>query len=263
MKRKSIIFVLVTLLLAVTTPVSYAAQSDSDSYGFNACSRILCSNQCQNSYQIFAGISEAFEAAKKCIEEKCGSEGLCGGSMPVITGILTGACDENEDAPPVSEPSVPADTVDDDEGAQDTELPSETEDSPAADPVTYQYADDVLALVNAERESAGLSGLELNDSLCAAALIKSRDMAENNYFSHTSPTFGSSFELLKSRGITYSHAGENIAKGYSTPESVMNGWMNSSGHRANILNSSFTQLGVGYYEDSDGQAYWTQIFIRP
>ena len=83
-------------------------------------------------------------------------------------------------------------------------------------------------------------------------------MKDNNYFSHTSPTYGSPFQMMKSFGISYKTAGENIAKGYKTPGAVVNGWMNSSGHRANILNSSFTRIGVGYV--SNGH-YWTQMFI--
>ena len=83
-------------------------------------------------------------------------------------------------------------------------------------------------------------------------------MRVNKYFDHTSPTYGSPFDMLKKFGISYKSAGENIAQGYSTPEAVVNGWMNSSGHRANILNASFTHMGVGY--DANGH-YWTQMFI--
>jgi uncharacterized protein YkwD len=83
-------------------------------------------------------------------------------------------------------------------------------------------------------------------------------MHDNNYFSHTSPTFGSTFSLLKTHGISYRAAGENIAMGYTTPEAVMNGWMNSSGHRANILSANFTLIGVGYVASGN---YWTQVFV--
>ena len=83
-------------------------------------------------------------------------------------------------------------------------------------------------------------------------------MKDNNYFSHTSPTYGTPFQMMKSFGITYKTAGENIARGYNTPESVVNGWMNSSGHRANILNSTYTRIGVGYVKDGN---YWTQMFV--
>jgi uncharacterized protein YkwD len=82
-------------------------------------------------------------------------------------------------------------------------------------------------------------------------------MRDKGYFSHTSPTYGSPFNMLKSFGISYKSAGENIARGYTTPKAVVDGWMNSPGHRANILNSSFTEIGVGYASGN----YWTQMFI--
>ncbi len=83
-------------------------------------------------------------------------------------------------------------------------------------------------------------------------------MRDGGYFSHTSPTYGSSFQMIKSFGISYRTAGENIAKGQTSPETVVNAWMNSSGRRANMLNSSFTEIGVGY---ASGNNYWTQMFI--
>ena len=88
-------------------------------------------------------------------------------------------------------------------------------------------------------------------------------MRDKNYFSHTSPTYGSPFDMMKSFGIKYRAAGENIAKGYRTPESVMDGWMNSPGHKANIMSPDFTEIGVGYVTDSRGTGYWVQMFIRP
>lgn len=86
-------------------------------------------------------------------------------------------------------------------------------------------------------------------------------MINENYFSHTSPIYGSPFDMLKSFKISYQAAGENIAKGQKTPQEVVTGWMNSEGHRKNILNPSYTELGVGYATSSNGTAHWTQIFI--
>ena len=83
-------------------------------------------------------------------------------------------------------------------------------------------------------------------------------MKDLGYFSHTSPTYGSPFQMMKSFGISYRTAGENIAKGYASPEAVVNAWMNSPGHRANILNSTYTHIGVGYVPSGN---YWTQMFI--
>lgn len=121
-----------------------------------------------------------------------------------------------------------------------------------------EYERRVVELVNAERAKYGLSTLKINNELSRVARAKSQDMRDNGYFSHNSPTYGSPFDMLKSFGISYRAAGENIARGYSTPEAVVTGWMNSEGHRANILSSSFTQIGVGHVESGN---YWTQLFI--
>lgn len=121
----------------------------------------------------------------------------------------------------------------------------------------------ILSLVNKERSKQGLSSLTLNWELSRVAKIKSQDMASNNYFSHQSPTYGSPFDMMKKFGISYRSAGENIACGQRSAQEVMNSWMNSSGHRANILSSSYTQLGVGYVKGGSYGTYWTQMFIRP
>jgi len=120
----------------------------------------------------------------------------------------------------------------------------------------------IVTLVNQERAKQGLAPLTNNNSqLSNVARTKSKDMADNNYFSHTSPTYGSPFDMMKQFGITYSAAGENIAMGQPTAASVMTAWMNSPGHRANILSANFTEIGVGIAKDSSGAIYWTQDFI--
>lgn len=119
--------------------------------------------------------------------------------------------------------------------------------------------EEVLSLVNAERAKAGVRPLVLDWQLSRVAKTKSEDMAGNHYFSHQSPTYGSPFDMMKKFGISYKTAGENIAEGQRSAAEVMNSWMNSPGHRANILNGSFTNLGVGYAEGSG--PYWTQQFI--
>lgn len=118
---------------------------------------------------------------------------------------------------------------------------------------------EVVRLVNIERQNEGLAPLAYNAELSKVARVKSQDMANKNYFSHNSPTYGDPFTMMKSHGIQYRTAGENIAKGYSSAQSVVNGWMNSSGHRANILNPSFGKIGVGYV-NANGTTYWTQMF---
>lgn len=155
--------------------------------------------------------------------------------------------------------SVPETTKKPETAAPET-APSETvapETSLPASAVN-DYEREVVDLVNDIRRQYGLSELTLNEELSAVAREKSADMQRNGYFSHTSPTYGSPFDMMKSFGITYRSAGENIAMGYPTPAEVVNGWMNSEGHRANILNASFTEIGVGYVANGH---YWTQMFI--
>lgn len=118
---------------------------------------------------------------------------------------------------------------------------------------------EVIRLVNEERKKAGLTPLTHNEELSRVARFKSQDMADKNYFSHNSPTYGDPFTMMKNFGIKYRTAGENIAKGYQNPQSVVNGWMNSPGHRANILNPNFGTIGVGYVI-KNGTTYWTQMF---
>ena len=117
---------------------------------------------------------------------------------------------------------------------------------PQTDSQVTAFEDEVVRLVNDIRRQNGLSPLTANWELSRVARYKSQDMLDRGYFSHTSPTYGTPFQMIKAFGLTFRTAGENIAKGYSTPQAVGNGWMNSSGHRANILNASYTQVGAGH-----------------
>lgn len=153
----------------------------------------------------------------------------------------------------------------------DQEKPSEPEQKPEEKPEQKPgqdaqlgaYQQKVVDLVNQRRKENGLAPLSVNRSLAKVAEVKASDMRDNNYFTHTSPTYGSPFDMIKQFGISYRAAGENIAKGQKTPETVMDGWMNSEGHRANILNDNYTEIGVGYVTDSNGMTYWVQMFLRP
>ncbi|ABX42308.1 CAP domain-containing protein [Lachnoclostridium phytofermentans] len=122
------------------------------------------------------------------------------------------------------------------------------------------YAEQVVKLVNEERAKNGLSPLTIDKSVESAALVRSKEIEKS--FSHTRPN-GSTFSTaLKEQGVNYMAAGENIAWGQKSPEEVMQAWMNSEGHRANILNAKFTKIGVGYYQNSNGTKYWTQLFTN-
>ena len=123
------------------------------------------------------------------------------------------------------------------------------------------FENEVIALVNTERAKQHIEGLDIDWELSRVARIKSQDMATKNYFSHQSPTYGSPFDMMKHFGIHYTSAGENIASGQKTPEQVMESWMNSQGHRENIMNPTFTHIGVGYYRGGNYGTMWTQQFI--
>lgn len=136
--------------------------------------------------------------------------------------------------------------------------PGQTLTIPQLDSTVSAYESEVIRLVNVQRTQNGLKPLTANWELSRVARYKSQDMVENRYFSHTSPTYGTPFQMIRNFGLSFRTAGENIAYGQRTPQAVVNAWMNSSGHRANILNASYTQIGVGYVANGH---YWTQMFI--
>lgn len=119
---------------------------------------------------------------------------------------------------------------------------------------------EVFNLINQKRTAAGLSKLKIDDEVQNVARIKARDMVDNNYFSHTSPTYGLPFDMLKSFKVSYKTAGENIA-GNSSNSKAVEAWINSEGHKANILNSSFNYTGVGVINGSKYGKIYVQMFI--
>jgi uncharacterized YkwD family protein len=135
--------------------------------------------------------------------------------------------------------------------------------SPTSNVSASTQVQQILALVNQERAKAGLAPLKLSAALDNMASAKAADMRDKNYFDHQSPTYGSPFDMMTKWGINYSYAGENIAAGQQSPADVMNSWMNSPGHRANILNPNYTELGVGLAKGGSYGTYWVQEFIRP
>ena len=136
--------------------------------------------------------------------------------------------------------------------------PGQVLNIPQLSQTTASFEAEVVRLVNNIRQQNGLKPLTENWELSRVARYKSQDMLDNSYFAHNSPTYGTPFQMMKAFGLSFRTAGENIAKGYATPQAVVNGWMNSSGHRANILNANYTQIGVGYVAQG---SYWTQMFM--
>ncbi|GLB61142.1 CAP domain-containing protein [Cytobacillus sp. NCCP-133] len=159
---------------------------------------------------------------------------------------------------PVKEPAIVQEQA---KAPAQQQAPAEQPKTEAPAQVTSEvsaYEQKVLELTNQERAKAGISALKLDVELSKVAREKSRDMQAKGYFDHNSPTYGSPFDMMKQFGISYRTAGENIAMGQRSPEEVVNAWMNSEGHRKNIMNANFTHLGVGHVADGN---YWTQMFI--
>ena len=142
----------------------------------------------------------------------------------------------------------------------ETEVPPFTDEDYTTGSITAQE-ENAFLLLNQDRAANGRSALELDPALCDLARLKSRDMYLNNYFSHTSPTYGSAAQMLSTYGYSFTSVGENIAH-HATVEKAQAAFMSSSGHRQNILGSQWTKVGIGVWEDSQGFVYVTQLFVR-
>lgn len=165
-------------------------------------------------------------------------------SRPAPTASPTGA--------PATSPSRPSPTA----------VPTAT---PTTTAPTGGVTDQVVTLTNAERAKAGCGPLAVAPILTTVAQAHSQDMATHDYFAHDSQDGRSPFDRMTAAGYRYSTAAENIAAGQRTPQDVVTGWMNSPGHRANILNCALTQIGVGYATATGSTygTYWTQDFGTP
>ena len=212
-----------------------------------------------------------------------GTYNIPGGKMIVIGGSMNGSNCEVPGFPGVNIPGVnipginipgsnipdnslpapdfPDNMLPDQPGGMLPDQPGNpAPDQPGTDGSQDAFANEVVRLVNEERAKAGLPALTVDRGAASAAQVRAKEIERS--FSHTRPD-GSSFNsALTEAGVNFSGAGENIAYGQNSPEKVMEGWMNSSGHRANILNSSYTSIGVGNYQNTSGVNYWTQLFIR-
>lgn len=217
-----------------------------------------------NGYAVFVGQgTENLQQTLKDIIENIGNDGIVCPETPESPEQPDIPAEPDSQKPDTQEPSIPVqpdiqepDTpVQPDTQEPDTQEPDNT--TPEEDEV-HSYALQVLNLVNAERKKAGLSELRLDVNVTAAANVRAKEIKQN--FSHTRPDGSSYSTALTEQGITYKRSGENIAWGQKTPEQVMNAWMNSEGHRANILNKNFQNIGIGYYQDKNGVNHWVQLF---
>lgn len=170
-----------------------------------------------------------------------------GGNTPQLPETETPDV-ETPDLPEAGSPGVPEEEKPGVPGADNSEEIMEE-----------SLAHQVVRLVNEERAKAGLPALTIDVNTEAAALVRAKEIKQS--FSHTRPNGTQFATALKEQGVSYRGAGENIAWGQKSPEAVMQAWMNSDGHRANILNPKFTKIGVGHYQDANRTNYWTQLFI--
>lgn len=144
--------------------------------------------------------------------------------------------------------------VDWDDGAKTVYIRSESKQT--------DFIERVLELVNEERAKDGAKPLSLDKDLCAVAAMHSEDMVARDFFDHINPDGASPFDRMKAYGINYMAASENIAAGQTTPEQVMDSWMNSPGHRKNILNTAYGKIGIGIALGGEYRIYWTQCFTN-
>ena len=170
---------------------------------------------------------------------------------------------KNAKKKPVAKPTTPATP-----GTKPKPRPSTPTSKPSTTtPVTGgskadQYAAKVLDITNDKRAAAGCKALKLNSKLTKAAQKHSEDMAAKNYFSHDSQDGRSPCDRMADAGYSFGAAAENIAMGQQSPSDVMSSWMNSAGHKANIVNCTYTEMGLGYAV-GNGSPYWTQTFGKP
>ena len=200
--------------------------------------------------------------ANCCSDSTCGavcatygcSSATCGDCNPTCGTV----CGENSACDPTAVPQPTATPA-------PTQKPSATQTPSTGDDYTTQSVSaqeqKMMNLLNEDRKNNGLAALTLDSELCRIARIKSEDMRDNNYFAHESPTYGRVGEMLKRFGYAYSAAGENIAH-HATVEKAQAAFMSSSGHRANILSSTWTKAGIGICIDANGYIYATQIFVK-
>lgn len=166
-----------------------------------------------------------------------------------------------EDSKPETPENPDEDEIPEEPGTPDMPAVPETPenpDTPEQPEEDSSYAAQVVRLVNEERAKEGLSALTVDAGLEAAGNVRAKEIVSS--FAHTRPNGTSFATAIQEQGVSYRSSGENIAWGQRSPEEVVNAWMNSPGHRANIMNAQFTRIGVGHYQNSAGTNYWAQLF---
>lgn len=242
-------------MMALTVAVNFAPMKV-DAAGLNSCpknyqtNRIVSTKNCNLSE--LTNNLQNLQINGNCIKL---------GSLDQLKDCLTKSAATNTTAQtPSAQAASTQKTTEQETAAQETTAQETTvQETTTQDKSTsLSYAEQVVKLVNEERAKEGLAALSIDKNVEKAALIRAKEIQSS--FSHTRPN-GSSFSTaLQESGVSYRGAGENIAWGQKTPEQVVEGWMNSPGHRANIMNEKFTKIGVGNLQNSTGTQYWVQLF---
>lgn len=268
MKKRSVFAM--ALMLGFTSSASFPAQAAS-------VYSVKGTTQSKNCVVVKSQVSNLPEI-KSALEEWCSQ--LQSGSLKDCPVIILPDCNQpgNGSQPDIPDSSLPeeeqpeTDTPEQDtpnENVPDSETPDydqsggntsrpETPDINLPDNGQLSYAEQVVKLVNEERAKAGLHALQIDTEVASAALVRAKEIQTS--FSHTRPDGRKFSSVLTDANIRFTGAGENIAWGQTSPEKVMEAWMNSEGHRANILNAKFTKIGVGHLQNASGTNYWVQLF---
>ncbi|WP_449538925.1 CAP domain-containing protein [Ferdinandcohnia sp. Marseille-Q9671] len=238
--KKTVLSIVVAGALLVTGPLASSAEQVSDSKHVYESRYVVSVNNSTNWNDFFQNLFKkyytGYSQAQPKVEEP---------TKPAEEPTEPKAEEPVQEKPVVQQP-VPQ---------QPTE--PKNENTNQASYSLSQFEQEVVTLTNNERAKYGLQPLKVDLKVSEVARLKSSDMKNKGYFSHTSPTYGSPFDMMKQFGVQYRAAGENIAMGQRSPQEVVTAWMNSEGHRKNILSSNFTHIGVGHVEGN----YWTQMFI--
>ncbi len=205
---------------------------------------------------------------KGLLDQLCSRRGIClNDILKTLNSYCPGGDCRITQPAPAPQPPTEAPTKTAEKPAAPVEKPTEPVVAPTAPAApaapestefNTAYEAEVLRLVNIERAKYGLAALSSDSGAVKVAHLRAKEIVRS--FSHTRPDGSSCFTAAKEFGVSYRTAGENIAYGYATPAQVVNGWMNSEGHRKNILSASFSKIGVGCYQ-SGNTLYWSQFFI--
>ncbi|MGE4548265.1 MAG: CAP domain-containing protein [Intestinibacillus sp.] len=275
MKRIAMMTACAALAGTVSAGAACLPQNTAAAQAKNACASgstncVQSSKQLQSAQQALNklcqnGSTLSKQSVRQALNQLCGgSTCTTGGSKSCSNTATNSSCQKQSTGTTTTDskttkPSQPSQNSNSG-GSTDTTTPSTPSDTTdTGSNAASSYAAEVVRLVNVEREKAGLSALTIDSKTQAAAQTRAAELQQS--FSHTRPNGSSPFTALAEAGVSYKAAGENIAMGQKTPAEVVNAWMNSSGHRANILGSQFTSIGVGYVTGSNGYAYWAQEFI--